>query len=182
MQIYAYFITGILVLLIFTFGMCVGIAIGVVGLQPQKAYAQDNATPITITPDPSALNFLEQDAYIQTVPPAQVQVQQQQQQAASPSSSDTLDSIIPAIVASAGSFIMGKITSDKKTKKVSDVVQYTVLPEQVKVKETQKELARVTYDMNPEAAAKIDNAPAVKIQTLTEDSQEFAKKAAATTL
>jgi hypothetical protein len=169
-----------LFIVMFLFGLAVGFTLGIIVMAvPASAQESTSPTPITITPDPSALNFLEQDAYIQTVPPAQVQVQQQQQAS---SGNGALDSIIPAIVASAGSFIMGKISSDKKTKKVADVVQHTVLPEQVKSKETQKELARVTYDMNPEAAAKIDDAPAVKIQTLTEDSEEFAQKAASTAL
>ena len=48
----------------------------------------------------------------------------------------------------------------------------------LKSKENVKELARVTYNMNPEAAEKIDDAPSIKINTLTEDVNTYAQKVA----
>ena len=172
-MIYNYFILGLFFAMTFVFGMGVGVTIALI----QTAHAQ---TPTTINPESvnptSGLKFLEQKAYVYTIPPLEVQVQQQQQQPTD------LNSIIPALVASAGSFIAGKIASDKKTAKVADTVQEIVIPEQVKQNEKTKELARVTYDMNPEKAAEIKDAPAVKIATLTEDASKFAETAAKTSL
>ena len=161
MQIYAYFVTGMLVLL-----YCIQVT--------------DAQTPTTIPAqsiDPtSGLKFIDQKAYVYTIPPLEVQ---QQQQA---TSSNSLDSILPALLGSVGAFISGKVLSDRKTGKVADTVQEVVLPEQVKQNEKTKELARVTYDMNPEKAAEIKDAPAVKIATLTEDASKFAETAAKTKL
>lgn len=151
------------------FGVSIGLTIAI-----PFAFAQ---TPTTINP-PNPINglkFLDQKAYIYTIPPLEIQ-----QQPAT--SSNGLDSIIPALVAAGGSFISGKVLSDRKTKKVADVVQDVVLPETVKIKENTKELARVTYDMNPEKAAEIKDAPSIKIATLTDDNTKFAEKAAKTSL
>ena len=45
-------------------------------------------------------------------------------------------------------------------------------------KEVNKELARVTYNMNPEQAAKIDDAPLVKQEVLAEDAATYGQKVA----
>jgi hypothetical protein len=162
-----------LIIITFVGGLALGFTLGIITTM-QVAHAQ---TPTVINPEnpTSGLKFLDQKAYIFTVPPVEVQQQQT-------TSNNDLSSILPALLGSAGAFISGKVLSDKKTKKVSDVVQDVVLPETVKIKENTKELARVTYNMNPEAAAKIEDAPSVKVTTLADDASKFAEKAAKTSL
>jgi hypothetical protein len=167
------YLTISLFLVTFVGGLAIGLTTGIL-MTIQTAAGQ---TPTIINP-PNPINglkFLEQKAYIYTIPPLEVQQQQT-------TSNNDLSSILPALLGSAGAFISGKVLSDKKTKKVSDVVQDVVLPETVKIKENTKELARVTYNMNPEAAAKIEDAPSVKVATLADDASKFAEKAAKTSL
>jgi hypothetical protein len=160
-----------LFIITFVGGFALGFTLGIISTM-QIAHAQ---TPTVINPDNpvSGLKFLDQKAYVYTIPPLEAQQQQ--------SNNSLTDMLIP-LIASAGGIIGAKIHSDRKTSKVATVVQETVLPEVVKTKEATKELARVTYDMNPEAAAKITDAPAVKLETLNEDTAQFAEKAAKTSL
>ena len=51
---------------------------------------------------------------------------------------------------------------------------------QLKTMEAQKELARVTYQMNTEQSNKINDAPAVKLETLEQNVDEFREKVAKT--
>ena len=81
--------------------------------------------------------------------------------------------IIPILV-SAGGIVAAKFTTDKKAADNHKANAAEIL----KNKENTKELARVTYDMNPEAAAKIDDAPTIKIQTLTNEVSDYAQKVA----
>jgi hypothetical protein len=164
------FVLIMLIIAFFVLGVACGMVLGFI----QFAQAQ---TPTTINPPnpTSGLKFLDQKAYVYTIPPLEVQQQQQ-------SSNNSLTDMLVPLLASAGGIIAGKIHSDRKTAKVSDAVQDVVLPEVVKNKENTKELARVTYNMNPEQAAKIEDAPSVKIETLTDDANKFAEKAAKTSL
>lgn len=125
-------------------------------------------TPTTITPEnlspTSGLKFLDQKAYIYTVPPVEIQAQQQQQ------GNNSLQELILPLLASGGAYIAAKFNADKKHKENAAEI--------LKGKEVNKELAKVTYDMNPEAAAKIDDAPLVKNETLAQDVTEYGQKVA----
>ena len=147
--------------LAWTFLVCIGLAIA-----PAFVFAQ---TPTVINPPSSptsGLKFLDQKAYIYTVPPLEVQQQQQQQQGGTGS----LQELILPLLASGGAFIAAKFNADKKHKEN--------MSEILKGKETTKELAKVTYDMNPEAAQKITDAPLVKTEVLAKDAHEYAQTAA----
>ena len=45
-------------------------------------------------------------------------------------------------------------------------------------KEVQKELARVMYNFQPTQAAALSDAPAIKLENLEKDKQQFAEKVA----
>ena len=142
-----------------TFLVCIGLAIA-----PAFVFAQ---TPTVINPPSSptsGLKFLDQKAYIYTVPPLEVQQQQQQ------GGTGGLQELILPLLASGGAFIAAKFNADKKHKEN--------MSEILKGKETTKELAKVTYDMNPEAAQKITDAPLVKTEVLAKDAHEYAQTAA----
>jgi len=145
--------------------LVLGIAIGLtLAISTQVVHAQ---TPTVISPPSnptSGLKFLDQKAYIYTVPPLEVQQQQ------ATGAGNSLQELILPLLASGGAFIAAKLNADKKHKEnVAEIL---------KGKETTKELAKVTYDMNPEAAAKIDDAPLVKQDTLAKDATEYGQKAA----
>ena len=136
-------------------------------------------TPTVTVPNPqSGLNFLPQKAYVTTLTPEGIPIQlqpvQQQQ------STDALGQIGPYITALVSALGV-KILGDKKVAKVSDVVLDNQA-EIVKGKQVDKELARVTYNMNPVEAAKITDAPLVKNETLAADAADSAQKAAKTSL
>lgn len=160
----------------FVGGMAFGFTLAVFSIQPaagQTPTPNPNTTPIIVAPNPtSGLTFLPQQAYVETLRPPQVQP-------VSASTGNSLtDTLLPIIVA-LGATAAGKIHSDKKTAKVEELSKEN-MGEISHTKEVQKELARVTYDMNPDQAAKITDAPLVKLDTLTTDAAEFAKKAAKT--
>ena len=153
-----------ILIIIFMFGFVIGFGIGIM----QVAHAQ---TPTAPTPN---LKFLPQEAYVQTQPPAGIQPP-------TAASDGTLTSTLIPIVVSIVGIVLAKLNGDKKVSKVSEVVK-EVVAETVKGKEVDKELARVAYNMNPEAANKITDAPVVKIETLATDVTDFATKAAKTKL
>ena len=122
-------------------------------------------TPTTISPPAaptSGLKFLDQKAYIYTVPPLEVQQQQQ--------GNGTIESVITAGVGSAIAYFTASRRADIKHKENSAEI--------LRGKEVNKELARVTYGMNPEQAAKIDDAPLVKQEVLAEDAATYGQKVA----
>jgi|ERR1043165_5079769 hypothetical protein len=131
-------------------------------------HAQQSTTTIQ-GPSP-ALRFIPQDAYIVPIPPPQAQTVQQ-------NNGGSLQDVLIPIITSAAGIMLAKLHSDKKVTKVADVVRDNT-GELVKTKEATKELARVTYNMNPVEAEKITDAPAVKIETLTNEAKDFAAKAA----
>ena len=135
----------------------------VVGFIPLAA-AQ---TPAIINPPSipaTGIKFLDQQGYIVTIPPQGVQVQKE---GGGPAD---FQEIILSLAASGAAFVSAKILGDKNHKANAAEI--------LKGKENTKELARVTYNMNPEAAAKIDDAPTVKIQTLQNDVTDYAQKTA----
>jgi hypothetical protein len=122
-------------------------------------------TPTVISPPEnptSGLKFLDQKAYIYTIPPVEIQQQQ--------GASNSLQEVILPLLASGGAYIAAKFNADKKHKENAGEI--------LKGKEVSKELAKVTYDMNPEAAAKIEDAPLVKKEVLAEDVTEYGQKVA----
>ena len=138
-----------------------------------EVYGQQNKTPITLSGEINpSLQFIPQQAYIQTVPPSGVGITPSPTN--SPSTNNDLQDMIIPILVSAGGILAAKFTTDKKANENHKANASQIL----KTKENVKELARVTYDMNPEAAAKIDDAPTVKIQTLTNDVSDYAQHVA----
>lgn len=147
-------------LAIFTCGVCVGLTMAI--MLP-VAFAQ---TPTVINPPAptSGLKFLDQKAYIYTIPPLEAQ---QQQQTTTPNS---LQELILPLLASGGAYIAAKMNADKKHKENASEI--------LKGKEVSKEIAKVTYDMNPEAASKIADAPLVKNEALAQDVTDYGQKVA----
>lgn len=139
-------------------GFVLGFAIG----SMQTAHGQMNVTPITNAPT-AGIQFIPQQGYIVTIPPANIQQQQS-------TTENGITPVILSLVSSAGAYIAAKINADKKHKENAAEI--------LKGKEVNKELARVTYDSNPEYAAKIDDAPAIKIETLANDVNQYADKVA----
>jgi hypothetical protein len=153
-----------LFLITFVGGLAIGLTAGVI-MTIQTAHAQ---TPTVISPPEnptSGLKFLDQKAYIYTIPPVEIQAQQQQQ-----SNNGTLQEVILPLLASGGAYIAAKFNADKKHKENAGEI--------LKGKEVSKELAKVTYDMNPEAASKIEDAPLVKKEVLAQDVTEYGQKVA----
>jgi hypothetical protein len=158
-----YYFTAWSFLTIFIFGVGVGFSVGIIITTLPFAAAQ---TPTVITPpnNPTGgLKFLDQKAYIYTIPPLEVQQQQQQ-------GSNSIEQIILPLLASGGAYIAAKFNTDKKHKENAAEI--------LKGKEVSKELAKVTYDMNPEAASKIEDAPLVKKETLAQDVTDYGQKVA----
>ena len=124
-------------------------------------HGQTNTTPITNSPT-AGVQFIPQQGYIVTIPPANIQSQSTTENGVTP--------VILSLVSSAGAYIAAKLQGDKKHKENAAEI--------LKGKEVNKELARVTFDMNPEQAAKITDAPSIKIQTLANDVAQYADKVA----
>jgi hypothetical protein len=169
-----YLLIGLFIIT-FVGGMALGLTLGIITTVQTAAGQTPNTTPIIVAPNPtSGLTFLPQQAYVETLRPPQVQ-----QPIVQTSTGNGLTDMLIPILTSLGVTVAAKVHSDKKTAKVEELSKDN-MGEISHTKEVQKELARVTYDMNPEAAAKIENAPLVKLETLTDDADAFAKKAAKT--
>lgn len=126
---------------------------------PQKSYVQTFA-PENGIPQPA----IPLTALPQTLPPAP---------SAAPVQSNILDQFggvagILAMAGAAGVYVKTHLLGNK-TKEV--------MAAEVKTKEQVGQLARVTYDMNPEKAAQITDAPAIQLKKLDEDKAEFSEKA-----
>jgi hypothetical protein len=154
-----------LFLITFVGGVTLGFTFAII-MTIQTAYGQ---TPTTINPEnlspTSGLKFLDQKAYIYTIPPVEIQTQQQNQ-----TNGNSLQELILPLLASGGAYIAAKFNADKKHKENASEI--------LKGKEVSKELAKVTYDMNPEAAAKIDDAPLVKQEVLAKDVTDYGQTVA----
>jgi len=92
-----------------------------------------------------------------------------------------IQQLIGYILSAAGGVAGGKVVSDRKIKSLKEeheaVIKDTMHAE-LKTKEQLAELARVSYQMNPEKANAINDAPTVKLETLSKDVDEFREKAA----
>jgi hypothetical protein len=153
-----------LFLITFVGGLAIGLATGII-MTIQTAAGQ---TPTVISPPDnpvSGLKFLDQKAYIYTIPPVEIQAQQQQQ-----GGDNSLQQLILPLLASGGAYVAAKLNADKKHKENAAEI--------LKGKEVNKELAKVTYDMNPEVAAKIVDAPLVQKEVLAQDVTEYGQKVA----
>lgn len=84
-----------------------------------------------------------------------------------------LEQIITAIAAAGGSMAYTR----RKTNQLEDTNQQ-LYSEVLKGKQVDAELARITYAMNQEKANQINDAPAIKLQTLQDDVQQFTDKTA----
>ena len=140
-------------------------------------------TPTPTEPNPN-LQYLPQKAYVQAyapevgIPtgqqPLQVVPQVVPVQPSQSIQNNLLDSVggiagVMGVLAAAGTYVkahfIGK--SNKET-----------MAAEVKTKEQVHELARVTYENMPQKGNEITDAPAIKLETLKEDKQEFTDKAA----
>jgi len=133
---------------------------------PQKAYVQAYGPEIGI---PSSGGILQGVPVVQPAPVVQ--------QEAQPAQSAGFDiGSIMAIVTAAGAALFSKMTGDK-AKKTEGVAKET-MGATLDNKELIKEVARVMYQMNPEKANQITDAPSIKLETLKEDTDEFRDKVA----
>ena len=147
-------------------------------------------TPTPTAPNPN-FQYLPQKAYVQAYGPeigiptsgGQLQgvpvvtpapVVQQQAQPAQVAGFD-IGSIM-AMVTAAGAGLFAKMKGDQ-AKKAEGIAKETMVGT-LTSKEQIEQLARAIYQMNPEAANKITDLPAVKLDNLNKDKQEFAEKAA----
>jgi hypothetical protein len=165
-----------LFIIMFMAGLAFGLALGII-MTAQTAAAQ---TPPAAGPT-SGLTFLPQQAYVETLRPPQVQVQQQQQ----PATGNNLTDMLIPILTSLGVTAAAKVHSDRKAaNETAKVAEVTIdnSAEILKGKTVDKEIAKVAFAANPEAAAKITDAPLIKLQTLATDETAFAAKAVKTSL
>ena len=134
------------------------------------AHAQDNATPlpaqsITTSPAPN-LQYVPQKAYIVPLgPDGQVAVAPIQEQNANGEIAG-----IAGIISAIGAGLWAKMSGKKDNKETNAALLNT--------KEVNKELARVMYNFQPTQAAALSDAPAIKLENLEKDKQQFAEKVA----
>jgi hypothetical protein len=175
-----YLLIGLFIIT-FVGGMAFGFTLAVFTIQTAAGQTPSTA-PIVVAPNPtSGLTFLPQQAYVETLRPPQVA----QVQPAQASSGNNLTDMLIPILTSLGVTAAATVHSDRKaateTEKVADVVLDNSA-EILKGKTVDKEIAKVAFNANPEAAAKITDAPLIKLQTLASDETAFAAKAVKTTL
>jgi len=144
-------------------------------------------TPTPTTPNPN-WQFLPQKAYVipfapeQGVPQSTIPLQSvptvipQQQQGQGQLDTTTSIMGIIGIVGAAGAYLKGHF-ADKKAEK-AEVITKDSMGSILDNKENLKELARILYQMNPEKANNITDAPSIKLETLEKDAAEFRDKAA----
>jgi len=141
-------------------------------------------TPTPTTPNPN-WQFLPQKAYVipfapeQGVPQSAIPLQSVPtiipQQGQGQLDTSSIMGII-GIVGAAGAYLKGHF-ADKKAEK-AEVITKDSMGSILDNKENLKELARILYQMNPEKANTITDAPSIKLETLEKDAAEFRDKAA----
>ena len=136
---------------------------------PQKAYVQAFA-PEVRPGTPSVIAPLPQSALVE----GQGQPTVIQTGNSGGIDAGSIMGIIGTVVA-AGSGLVAKMAKDKANK-TEDLTKETMSGTLIS-KEQIEQLARAVYQMNPEAAAKLTDLPAVKLENLSKDKQEFADKA-----
>ena len=125
---------------------------------------------VTVQNPQSGINFLPQKAYVTTLTPDGLPLQLQPVQTNDNNSAGTLESVVTAGVTSAIAYFAAKSQADKKHKENAAEI--------LKGKEVTRDLAKVTYDMNPTEAAKITDAPLVKNETLASDATNYGQTVA----
>jgi len=131
---------------------------------PQKAYVQAYGPEIGI---PNSGGILQGVPVVQPAPVVQ--------QAAPANNGFDIGSIM-AMVTAAGAGLFAKMTGDKAKK--TEAVSKETMGATLDNKELIKEIARVMYQMNPEKANQITDAPSIKLETLKENTDEFRDKVA----
>src|SRR6187551_3648390 len=119
-----------------------------------------------------------QTPQVPTIQYAPVQVQPAGQ-------NDYLAMVMP-LALTAGSAVLGMFIKNlndkqKKTEEKTDKVvevQKDNMGETLKNKELIREIARVMFEMNEEKSKALTDAPAIKLETLKDDTDEFRKKVA----
>jgi len=132
---------------------------------PQKAYVQAYGPEIGI---PTSGGQLQGVPVIQPAPVVQ-------QQAPAANNGFDIGSIMAMVVA-AGSGLFAKMAGDKAKK--TEAVSKETMGATLDNKELIREVARVMYQMNPDKANQITDAPSIKLETLKEDTEEFRDKVA----
>jgi hypothetical protein len=148
-------------------------AVFFLGLLVIAAYGQENVTPmatpsITTSPQPN-LQYLPQKAYIVPLGPnGEVAAVPYQDSTATAQTGEAAGII--GILTAVGTGLWAKFTASKENKQTNSALLNT--------KEVQKELARVMYNFQPEQSKALSDAPAIKLEALEKDKQEFAEKVA----
>jgi hypothetical protein len=88
-----------------------------------------------------------------------------------------INQIVGMLISAGGGAAGGKYAADRRTKALEELHRDTMNAE-LKTKEQLKELARVTYQLNSEKAATINDAPAIQLENLNHDVDEFREKTA----
>ena len=132
---------------------------------PQKAYVQAYGPEIGI---PTSGGQLQGVPVIQPAPVVQQ---------AAPAANNGFDiGSIMAMVTAAGAGLFAKMTGDKAKK--TEAVSKETMGATLDNKELIKEIARVMYQMNPDKANQITDAPSIKLETLKENTDDFRDKVA----
>lgn len=133
-----------------------------------EAFGQTATTTVPATPAPNP-QYLPQKAYIQVFPPDGVAVTPVQES----SSQFNINELLYGLVGGGVSAAYAKFKSSQNEKANKET-----MAAEVKTKEQVGELARVTFDNMPQKGNEVTDAPAIKLETLKEDKQETADKAA----
>jgi hypothetical protein len=130
-------------------------------------YGQNaSPTPTISTSTSPNLQYLPQKAYIVPLGPdgqvAAVPVQEQNM-------NGEITGIV-GIISAIGAGLWAKMSGTKDSKTTNAALLNT--------KEVQKELARVMYNFQPQQSEALKDAPAIKLETLEKDKQQFQEKVA----
>lgn len=125
---------------------------------------------VATTPNPN-LQFIPQKAYIVTTPDGQIQAVpiQEANNAGAGNANGEIAGII-GILTAVGTGLYAKLSGSKDIKNTNAAVLQT--------KDIQKEIARVMYNFQPDQSKALSDAPAIKLENLEKDRQEFANKVA----
>lgn len=136
-------------------------------------FGQTPTTPLP-TEDLGNFNFIPQDAIVTVLPPKGYEIPNQQQQ----NGIDFGDGSIAGIIAGLTGTGVAVYKTITQGKKIENVETKTAVNsnEILKGKQVDAELGRVSYQMNPEKAKELNDAPLVKMETLQEDVQQFQEK------
>lgn len=96
-----------------------------------------------------------------------------------PGQTDYIAVVLTAIIIPAAGIVLNKYSTDKKIDKNEQTTK-TNMSAILSDKEAIRELARVMFEFNKEKAEALDNAPNIKLKTLSDDAKEFAEKTAET--